>query len=84
MTGPEASMLRSLRALVLLWLVAVSAAWAGPAVRSVGVTVDDLDRSVAFFADVLDFDHARIGWVMEGRHSELTCGECHDKGSVIC
>jgi hypothetical protein len=27
--------------------------------------------------DVLAFDHARIGWPMDGRHSELECTECH-------
>ena len=31
----------------------------------------------AGFESVEAFDHARIGWPMEGRHAELDCTECH-------
>lgn len=27
--------------------------------------------------DVQAFDHARIGWPMDGKHTELECAECH-------
>jgi len=40
---------------LLLWLAALHAARAGLRVESVGTNVADLDRSVAFFTDVLEF-----------------------------
>ncbi|MEZ6014970.1 MAG: hypothetical protein R3F49_07655, partial [Planctomycetota bacterium] len=33
--------------------------------------------ALAGVADPAQFDHARIGWAMTGRHAELACTECH-------
>jgi len=30
----------------------------------------------------LKFDHARIGWNMDGRHLEIGCADCHDNARV--
>lgn len=38
--------------------------------------------ALAGFPDPLAFDHARIGWRMEGRHLELGCVECHENARV--
>jgi catechol 2,3-dioxygenase-like lactoylglutathione lyase family enzyme len=43
------------------------------AVESIGVTVSDLDRSVAFFKDVLTFEVAGQ-WEQSGRETELLTG----------
>lgn len=32
--------------------------------------------------DVSAFDHTRIGWPMDGRHTELDCTECHTHADV--
>lgn len=40
-------------------------------------TVNTRSFALAGVADVLAFDHSRIGWQMDGRHTELTCVECH-------
>lgn len=33
-------------------------------------------------ADITAFDHARIGFVMDGKHLELDCAECHANAKV--
>jgi hypothetical protein len=32
--------------------------------------------------DPLEFDHERIGWIMDGRHLEIGCVECHENARV--
>jgi hypothetical protein len=38
--------------------------------------------ALAGVPDVLAFDHARIGWPMDGKHTELDCAECHTHANV--
>jgi len=44
------------------------------AVESVGLTVSDLDRSMAFFRDVLTFEPEGEPWEQSGRETELLTG----------
>ncbi len=30
--------------------------------------------------DISQFDHQRTGWILEGRHAEVGCSECHKAG----
>lgn len=38
--------------------------------------------ALAGYADPLAFDHARIGWTMDGRHLEVACAKCHENARV--
>jgi catechol 2,3-dioxygenase-like lactoylglutathione lyase family enzyme len=60
----------ALAVLGLLWLV--QATWAGPRVESVGTNVSDLDRSVAFFTEVLDFEEVSRSEVWGPEWEELS------------
>ncbi len=38
--------------------------------------------ALAGVPDALEFDHALVGWTMDGRHLELGCVECHANARV--
>jgi catechol 2,3-dioxygenase-like lactoylglutathione lyase family enzyme len=58
-------------ATALAWLCAATPALAGSVVDSVGITVRDLDRAVAFYTDVLSFRRIAEWEVADDRHERL-------------
>lgn len=40
--------------------------------------VNERSFAIAGIRDVNEFDHETIGFVMEGKHTELACTECHE------
>ncbi|MEM6674908.1 MAG: cytochrome c3 family protein [Planctomycetota bacterium] len=42
------------------------------------LAVSDVSFARAGIPDRLEFDHEIVGWLMEGKHLELDCAECHE------
>ncbi len=46
------------------------------------VPVNPRSFALAGFADLAQFDHAQVGYALDGKHAELSCAKCHANADV--